>query len=61
MADKVCIEHPDLDGCVSVSPKSVNGWRERGWVPVEEVSATVVEPDEPADSVGELEEKEGSE
>ena len=61
MAGKVCIEHPDLDGCVAVAPKSVDGWRKRGWVPVEEVSATVVESNEPTDSVGELEEKEGSE
>lgn len=61
MAEKVCIEHPELDGCVAVSPKAVDGWRERGWVPVGEVSATVVESDEPAESVGELLEEEGSE
>lgn len=43
MSEKVCIVHPLIEGCVSVSPKAVKAWREEGWRPAEEVEAKAAE------------------
>lgn len=59
MTEKVCIAHPELSGCVAVSPRAVAGWRLRGWVPVEEVSATVADAiEEPTAEEGDEEREE---